>query len=209
MSEKQRTKRRTALFGSLQIMTVAALLAAMSLILGKFLQIPNPFSQIIRISFENLPILLAGICFGPTVGAAVGIVADVVGCLLYGYTINPVVTLGAGAVGLVSGLIACYVVRRPRWLSCALSVTAAHLVGSVVIKSVGLASWYLSSYNMGLAELMGWRLVTYLVIGALEGTLIVILLRVPAISSYIEGLRSKVGRPPRPDRQKTQKEQKA
>lgn len=192
MSEKQNVKRRTAVFGSLQIMTVAALLAAMSLILGKFLQIPNPFSQIIRLSFENLPILFAGICFGPVVGASVGVVADVVGCLLYGYSINPVVTLGAGMVGLVSGLVATYIVKRPRWLSCALATALAHLTGSVVIKSIGLASWYLSKYDMGLAELMLWRLLTYSVIGVLEGTLIVLLLRVPAISSHIEQLKDKV-----------------
>ena len=192
MFEKQNTKRRTAVFGSLQIMTVAALLAAMSLILGKFLQIPNPFSQIIRLSFEILPILLAGICFGPVVGAAVGVVADVVGCLLYGYSINPVVTLGAGMVGLVSGLVATYIVKRPRWLSCALATALAHLTGSVVIKSIGLASWYLSKYDMGLAELMLWRLLTYSVIGVLEGTLIVLLLKVPAISSHIEQLKDKV-----------------
>ena len=85
MSQKQNKKGRSALFGSLRIMTVAALLAAMSFILGKFLQIPNPFSEIIRLSFENLPILFAGICFGPIVGAATGAVADLVGCLLYGY----------------------------------------------------------------------------------------------------------------------------
>lgn len=192
MSEKQNVKRRTAVFGSLQIMTVAALLAAMSLILGKFLQIPNPFSQIIRLSFENLPILFAGICFGPVVGAAVGVVADVVGCLLYGYTINPIVTLGAGMVGLVAGLVATYIVKRPRWLSCALAAASAHVIGSVVIKSIGLAAWYLSKYDMGLMELMLWRLLTYSIIGVLEGTLIVLLLRVTAISSHIKHMKDKL-----------------
>lgn len=191
MSQKQNKKGRSALFGSLRIMTVAALLAAMSFILGKFLQIPNPFSEIIRLSFENLPILFAGICFGPIVGAATGAVADLVGCLLYGYTINPLVTLGAATVGLVSGLVANYVIRRPLWLSCAVSTALAHLTGSVVIKSLGLAAWYLSKYNMGLLELMLWRLLTYSVIGVLEGTVIVLLLKVKAISSHIEELKAK------------------
>ena len=183
MSQKQNKKGRSALFGSLRIMTVAALLAAMSFILGKFLQIPNPFSEIIRLSFENLPILI--------VGAATGAVADLVGCLLYGYPINPLVTLGAATVGLVSGLVANYVIRRPLWLSCAVSTALAHLTGSVVIKSLGLAAWYLSKYNMGLLELMLWRLLTYSVIGVLEGTVIVLLLKVKAISSHIEELKAK------------------
>ena len=55
----------------LRIIVAAALLAAMSFILGKFLQIPNPFMEVIRISFENLPLMIAGICFGPLVGAMI------------------------------------------------------------------------------------------------------------------------------------------
>lgn len=182
MSEKK-AARRLPLFGTPRTMTVAAMLAAMSLILGKFLQIPNPFSNIVRISFENLPILFSGICFGPFVGAVTGVVADLIGCLLYGYTINPLVTLGAGAFGLTAGLISCYVVRRPLWLSCALSTALAHLVGSVVLKSLGLAAWYLSNYSMGLIELMLWRLLTYSVIGALECVIVLLLFRAKPIAA--------------------------
>ena len=75
-------RRRVALFGSVQGLCFAAILAAMSLILGKFLQIPNPFQEFIRISFENLPVMLAGIAMGPVVGALVGTVADLLGCFL-------------------------------------------------------------------------------------------------------------------------------
>ena len=58
MGNERRTPHSIAVFGNPRAMCLAALLAAMSLILGKFLQIPTPFSQIIRISFENLPLLL-------------------------------------------------------------------------------------------------------------------------------------------------------
>lgn len=189
MSEKK-VARRLPLFGSPRIMAVAAMLAAMSLILGKFLQIPNPFSTIIRISFENLPILFSGICFGPIVGAVTGIAADFVGCLLYGYDINPLVMLGAGAFGAVAGCVSNYLVRRPLWLSCAVSSLLAHIVGSVVIKSLGLAAWYLSTYDMGLIELMLWRLLTYSIIGTLECVLVTVLLRAKPIAAHIERLRS-------------------
>lgn len=192
LEKKKSTRGRLPLFGSPRIMAVAAMLAAMSLILGKFLQIPNPFSTIIRISFENLPILFSGVCFGPVVGAMTGIVADLIGCLLYGYTINPLVTLGAGAFGAVAGLVANYVVRRPLWLSCAVSAALAHIMGSVVIKSLGLAAWYLSTYSMGLVELMLWRLLTYSLIGTLECVLVIVLLQVKPIAAYIEKLRSRV-----------------
>ena len=180
-----------ALFGNIRVLAAAALLAAMSLILGKFLQIPNPFSNIFRISLENLPIILAGVCFGPAVGGAVGIVADIVGCLLYGYTINPIVTLGAAVVGVVSGVVARYIIRKPRLLSVLLATISAHLLGSVLVKSFGLASWYLSEYSMGLTELMLWRLGLYCVIGTVECMLIYFLTTRRAVMRQIEKMRTR------------------
>ena len=82
----------------LRILCAAALLAALSIVLGKYLAINVTDS--IRFSFENLSILLAGIFLGPLVGGIVGAVADLVGCLMVGYAINPLITLGA--VGVIS-----------------------------------------------------------------------------------------------------------
>ena len=190
------TEKKTRVFrqdvemlGNLRVLVAAALLAAMSLILGKFLQIPTPVSDLFRISFENLPIILAAVCFGPWVGGMVGAVADLVGCLLYGYAINPVITLGAVAVGLVSGIINHYLIRRPQWLSLAVATAVAHLIGSVGIKSLGLAAWYLSSKNMGMRELMLWRLALYCVIGAAEFVLIKLLLSSRPVVRQIQKMK--------------------
>lgn len=178
-----------ALFGNARVLCFAAMLAAMSLILGKFLQIPNPFQQIIRISFENLPILLSGITMGPLIGAVTGAVADLLGCVLYGYSINPLITLGAAATGLVSGFLARYVVRRPVSLQVIVCGACAHLVGSVVLKSLGLAAWYLGQYHMGLIELMLWRALTYTVIGVAECAILILLLRNRAFATQLERMR--------------------
>jgi ECF transporter S component (folate family) len=170
--DKQQNKRRAphsiAVFGNPRALCLAALLAAMSLILGKFLQIPNPFQEFIRISFENTPIIMAGMFFGPSVGLVAGVIADILGCVLYGYSINPIITVGAGAIGLLSGVLSHYIVRRPLWLRTALAVSLPHIIGSVVIKSLGLAAWYLSKYNIGLTEFMLWRLLNYALIGVAE-----------------------------------------
>ena len=190
-SVKLRFRRDLSVFGNVRVLCFAAMLAAMSLIIGKFLQIPNPFQNIIRISFENLPILLAGITMGPFVGALTGVVADLLGCVLYGYAINPLITLGAAAVGLLSGVMAGYVIRRPLAARVICSATAAHLVGSVLIKSLGLAAWYLGSYDMGLWELMLWRLLTYAVICAAECVILYLLLRHRAVSTLLERMRKK------------------
>lgn len=191
MKEKKKAPHAIAVFGNPRALTLSALLAAISLILGKFLQIPTPFSTLVRISFENLPVILAGILLGPLAGAMTGAVADLVGCMLYGYTINPIITLGAACVGLVAGLCALLTKRLPLPLRVVISCTAAHAVGSVLIKTAGLAAWYLSQYEMGFAELLLWRVLNYTIITVLESTLLYLLLRHRIIAGQLERMCGK------------------
>ena len=191
LSRGETARRNIALFGNLRVMVCTALLVALSIVFGKFLQIPNPFQEFIRISFENTPIIMAGMFFGPAVGLVAGVVADLLGCVLYGYSINPIITVGAGAVGLISGVLSHYIVRRPLWLKTAIAVFASHIVGSVVIKSLGLAAWYLSKYNIGLAEFMLWRLLNYALIGVAEFALIYTLHKNRGFSSQLERMMKK------------------
>ena len=145
-----------------------ALLAAISLIFGKFLAVS--IGDWFRFSFENLPILLCGYLFGVPSGILCGIVADLVGCLLRGYSINPIITLGAAIIGAAAG---CFgkkgLLKKP---CLALSVGTAHLIGSIVIKTYGIHLFYATPY----AALL-WRLPSYAVIALVEYTLIRILLK--------------------------------
>ena len=88
-------------FGNTRVLILSALFIAASIVLGKYLSFTV---GAIRISLENLTILMAGIMFGPLIGLAVGVGADIIGCLMVGYTISPIITLGAGCVGFFSGL---------------------------------------------------------------------------------------------------------
>lgn len=155
----------------LKIMAASSLLVAISIICGKYLAISG--GEVLRFSFENLPIMMASILFGPVAGVAVGVVADLVGCFLVGYTINPLVTLGAVAIGFLSGLVWRASRAMPFALRVAVTVFAAHLVGSVGIKTFGLAAYY----AFPLWQLMLWRLLNYVLVGAVEGTLLFILLK--------------------------------
>lgn len=158
----------------LKLIASLAMLSAISIILGKYMQIP--MGNVMRFSFENLPILFAGIAFGPISGLLTGAVADLVGCLLVGYEINPVITVGAAMCGGVSGLVSL-VFRKSSTASLPIriisSVTLAHLVASVVIKTVGLAVYY----DMPIGILMLWRLLNYVIVGVLECTLLIILMK--------------------------------
>ena len=190
MEEKQKKKRRApyaiAVFGNPRALCLAALLAAMSLILGKFLQIPTPFAEFVRISFENLPVILSGLVLGPLAGAMTGAVADLVGCLAYGYSINPLITLGAAWAGLMAGIVGLLSRRAPLLLRIALSAIAAHLVGSVAIKTAGIAAWYLAKYDLGYLELTLWRLLNYAIIAVLEIAILYALLRHRGFQKQLE-----------------------
>ncbi len=187
-SEKKRMTVKLPVFGSLSGLCFAGILTAMSIVLGKFLQIPNPFQEFIRISFENLPIILGGISLGPIAGLMIGLVADLLGCVLYGYAINWRITLGAGAVGLISGLWSL-VFRKPCLVSIIVSTVSAHLVGSVIIKSWGLAKWYLASYDLGYTEFLLWRLLNYSLIATAECVIIYLLFKNKAFKKQIGGMR--------------------
>lgn len=175
-------KIKLRVFRDLRIMVFSALLAALSIILGKYLKIA--IGDTIRISFENLPVIMAGIFFGPAAGIITGVVADIVGCLLVGYAINPIITVGAAVIGFLSGLVSHFIVRRPLWLKVLLSVTAAHIAGSVIVKTIGLSAWY----DMPFHILMLWRLLTYTLIGIAEFIIIFLLLRSEAVSRQLERL---------------------
>ncbi len=151
---------------AIRMSVLGAAMVAMSIVCGKYLAFN--MGTMIRISFENLPILLAGFLLGPLLGMTVGVVADLLGCLLVGYTVNPLVTLGAAAVGLCGGLVWKLSERLPRGLRTALAVLIAHGIGSVLIKTFGLAVFY----EAPLGILMLWRALNYLIVGIPEGILL-------------------------------------
>ena len=162
-------------------LALCAFLVALSIVCGKFIKIP--VGDVLRFSFENLPILFAGLVFGPMEGVLVGVVADLLGCVLYGYAVNPLVTLGAVCIGLLAGLGGRCLRRWPIPWRVALTTAVAHLVGSVGIKTLGLAQYY----AMPLLPLMGWRLLNYLVVGVVEAVLLCLLLRHSGIRRLTKG----------------------
>ncbi len=163
---------RFPLFGNLRILCMAALLTALSVVLGKYIGISTP---IFRISLENLPILMAGIFFGPVVGGVVGVAADLIGCVVMSFTVNPLITAGAALIGVVSGLIALIGTRdrrTPSTLSVCLAVALAHIVGSMTVKTIGLAI-----FASAPPDKLFWRVPQYLIIGTVECVLLVLLTR--------------------------------
>ena len=166
---------------ALKRLVLGAMLAAMSVVIGMFCKsFLNFGGGLWRITFENLPIILAGIFLGPITGGMVGIVSDLTSYLLSPqiYPPNLIVTLGACAVGVVSGLMAKFVTRRHSIKQIILSASAAHVLGSMIIKPIGLFQFYQWAVLV--------RIPLYLVIAPLEIFLLCLLWRQKSFRKLFE-----------------------
>ena len=169
------------LFKNIKSLTLAAMLVAMSVIIGIFCKsVLNFGGGLFRITFENLPIIMAGMMFGPIAGALTGVVADLFGCLLVGYTINPIVTLGAFFIGLTSGFICKHVKISKDIFKIIVCVVTSHIIGSIIIKTFGLATFY----SFPVYVLMAWRALNYLIVAIAE----ILVLNLISKNSYLKTL---------------------
>ena len=162
-------------------MVAASLLVAMSIVFGKYLAVN--VGEAMRFSFENLPIILTGMMFGPIVGLVAGVVSDLIGCLLVGYAINPLVTIGAATIGFLSGLVYLLMnkTKAPYCIKIALPIFCAHLFGSVIIKTIGLSQWYQMPFEIFLL----WRVLNYAIIGILEFILLYFVMKNKSVKAQL------------------------
>lgn len=168
----------------IKIIASLAMLAALSIILGKYLAIP--VGEIMRFSLESMPIIFAGMVFGPLAGGLCGLVADLIGCLLRGYEINIAVSLGAMVIGVISGALPILLraLGAKRLPLTVITVLAAHIIGSMLIKTLGLAAYY----EMPFYAVLLWRVVNYVIVGALDCVTVHILLGNKGIKMEIKKL---------------------
>ncbi len=177
MNNGQKNKSRPAhagiaLFGNIRVMAISALLTALSIVLGKYLAVN--ITDSLRVSFENLPIIMAGLFFGPLIGGVVGAASDMIGCLMVGYSMNPIITLGACLIGVISGTIGMYAFpKKENWRATPrvfIPVMAAHIVCSMGIKSLGMIVYFGTPW-----EILIMRVPIYICTGIAEGYLIMLL----------------------------------
>ena len=165
----------------IRTLALAAMFTAMSVIVGVFCKnFMNFGGGLFRITFENLPIIMSGIMFGPLVAATVGVAADFLSYLMSAqiYPPNLIVTLGAAMVGISSGIVSKYIIKKQGYAQIILSGAIAHIVGSMIIKTAGLFTFY------GAAVL--WRIPLYLMIAPIEIIVICLLYRNTAFRSLME-----------------------
>lgn len=187
--------KRPNLFTSVKLLTIAAMLTAMSVVIGIFCKSALNFGGgLFRITFENLPIILAGVMFGPISGGVVGGVSDIVSYLLSGqaYPPNLIVTLGAVVIGVIAGGVSRFLIKKRCSMQVIAAGVCAHVVGSMIIKSIGLFVFY------GWAVL--WRIPTYTVITFIEILIICLLYKNKTFCRLLHGVDRAFGRTDAEDR---------
>ena len=170
-------------FGSVKRLCAAAMLVAISVVIGIFCKnILNFGNGLFRITFENLPIIISGLLFGPIVGGVTGLASDLISYLLSGqaYPLNVIVTLGAVIIGAISGAVSRFLIKKRGSLQIIVSGALAHLVGSMIIKPIGLFQFY--------SWAVLWRIPLYLIIAPTEILLICLLFKNSGFCRLIHGI---------------------
>lgn len=172
-------------FKNVRILCAAAFLCALTVVISylcKFLT----FDTSIRITIENLPLILSGYLFGPFIGFSTGIAADFVSTtVFYGIgSINPIIMLGSGFVGLTAGLVSHFVIPKSSKACLPVSVYSAHIIGNMVIKTIGKWVYYRSPLVVLLSNIP-----IYTIMASIELILLILLLRSKGVKKAIGKLK--------------------
>lgn len=148
MSNNEKLSAKFLFFPPINTKTVVycAVFAALGVILSRFLGFH--VGETMRISIEAVPMVLAGIFFGPIPGALVGFVADFVGCMFSPFGYNPMLCLPPILYGAFGGLLRPLLAKKTDLWTLFLTMLLPVLLGSVLLQSLimgqiyGKGFWY-------------------------------------------------------------------
>lgn len=124
--------------------TTLGMLLAMEIVLSRFLSIQTPIT---RIGFGFVPLVVAGILYGPIASAILAVLADILGALLFPIgAYYPPLTLTSLLVGLTYGFFLYKKGFDPKMPS-----DWARVVGCVIVRQ-GILSLLLQSYWLSLLQ---------------------------------------------------------
>lgn len=123
-------------------LVVSGLLIGMSVVLTRVFSVNLLIAGVpaSRLSIGYLPIMLASILLGPFWGLGVGVLADVVGFLLFpSGTFFPPITLTSGLVGVLPWLFLRMTGNWQQWLKVLVAVALTQILCSVFLQTYWLS----------------------------------------------------------------------
>ena len=123
---------------SVKTLVFLALLVAIQLVLSRVLVIDL---GVYRITLGTVATVLAGLWMGPVAGGVEGAVADIIGCFMKGYGVNPLITLSAVAWGVIPGLAGKLMAEKNRKVKTVVMCVAIAVSGVAGLVMIG-ANFY-------------------------------------------------------------------
>ena len=127
-------------------MVYMALLTALQIILTRLLVLElGPY----RISFGSTAAILAGLWLGPLAGGICSFAADILGCFLKGYAVNPLITTASVLWGVLPALTMRFLKNRSnknKSIGLFISIAATGILSSVFLTTAGLVLF--NGYNL-------------------------------------------------------------
>ena len=145
---------------SVKTLVFMALLIAIQLVLSRVLVIDL---GVYRITFGTVATILAGLWLGPVAGGVCGMTADIIGCFMKGYAINPLITLAAITWGVLPGVAKKLMAEKTRKVKTAIicaAIVISAVLGTLVFTTAGLVVIGANFYGIMPGRLVQFAIMT-------------------------------------------------
>jgi len=125
-------------YWNVKTLVFMALLIAMHLVLTRVLVIDL---GAYRISVGSVCTILSGLWLGPVAGGVCGLCADIIGCFMKGYAVNPFITVAAILWGVLPALAKPLFANRKKTgktVGICVSIVVTAVLSSLVLTTAGL-----------------------------------------------------------------------
>ncbi len=130
---------------NLRTLIIMSFLAALGAVFSAFMSVEIPLSGIktVEISLTPIPVMLAGIFFGPLAGGIVGYIADTAGFFMgaqFG-AYNPVFSITMALFGVIAGLFYLKSKKNSIWKVLG-STVSAQIICSLILNTLTIWLFY-------------------------------------------------------------------
>lgn len=120
-----------------------------------------------RISLGSVSTIMAGLWFGPVAGGVCGLVSDILGCILKGYAINPLITIAGMLWGIIPALMHALITgsKAKKTAMLTVSIVVASVFSTLIFTTAGVALinggvFWVSAMAIMPGRLIQWAIMT-------------------------------------------------